>query len=91
MYIIRRIKEYWAREIARLQKLQTMFQLGMEVRNVSDGEVYTVEWVGDAAALLRRKKGGQRLVNWLSRSGSLRTAVADEWNPVVAEVVAQMT
>ena len=79
---IRRIKAYWARENARHQKLETMFQPGKEVRNVEDGEVYFVKKVDMSAALLVGKDGDRFFVDWLTPAHTIRTDVADDWEPV---------
>jgi hypothetical protein len=80
--IIRRFKAYWARETARHQKLEAMFQPGKEVRNIEDGEVYFVKKVDMSAALLVGKDGVRYFVDWLTPACTIRTEVADDWEPV---------
>lgn len=87
---IRRIKEYCAREAARNRKLETMFQPGKEVRYVEDGEVYLVKRVELCAALVVGKDGARFFVDWFTPGGTIRSEVADDWEPVLTEPDPQM-
>ncbi|KVP75452.1 hypothetical protein WJ96_07020 [Burkholderia ubonensis] len=80
---VRSIRNYFAREAARHEKLEKMFQPGKQVRSVRTGKVYLVEWVDMNAALLSRP--GQRFIlDWFTPAGTIRTEVADDWDPVAA-------
>ena len=79
--MIRCIHNYFAREAARHQKLEAMSQSGKQVRNVRTGKVYLVEWVDMNAAMV--SGGGARfIVDWFTPAGTIRTDVADDWEPV---------
>ncbi|KWA83742.1 hypothetical protein WL29_20470 [Burkholderia ubonensis] len=79
--LIRCIRNFFARETTRHQKLEAMFQSGKQVRNVRTGKVYLVEWVDMNAAMV--SGGGVRfIVDWFTPAGTIRTDVADDWDPV---------
>ncbi|KVP39599.1 hypothetical protein [Burkholderia ubonensis] len=80
---VRRIRAYFAREAARHNKLEEMFQAGKHVRSVKTGKVYEVEWVDMNAALVAGN-GQQFIVDWFTPAGTIRTEVADDWDPVAA-------
>jgi hypothetical protein len=82
---IRRIREYFAREAARHEKLESMFQQGKQVRSVSSGKVYSVVWVDLNAAMLRNVAGHDWFIlDWFTPAGTIRTTVADCWAAVAA-------
>lgn len=79
---IRRIREYSARQKARYEKLDTMFQPGRQVRSVESGRVYNVLWVDLNAAMLAGENGTRFIVDWFTPGGTIRADVADVWDPV---------
>jgi hypothetical protein len=83
--LIRRIREYFAREAARHKKLEMLFQPGNQVRSVSSGRVYSVAWVDMNAALLRSVSDTHCFIlDWFTPAGTIRTEVADCWDLVPA-------
>jgi hypothetical protein len=82
---IRRIREYFAREAARHEKIEAMFQQGNQVRSASSGKVYSVVWVDLNAAMLRNVAGSDWFIlDWFTPAGTVRTEVADRWEAVLA-------
>jgi hypothetical protein len=82
---IRRIREYFAREAARHEKLETIFQQDKHVRSAISGRVYSVVWVDLNAAMLRNVSGGDWFIlDWFTPAGTIRTEVADSWEAVAA-------
>jgi hypothetical protein len=82
---IRRIREHFAREAARHEKLEAIFQQGKQVRSVSSGRIYSVVWVDLNAAMLRNVAGSDWFIlDWFTPAGTIRSDVADCWDAVAA-------
>jgi hypothetical protein len=82
---IRRIREYFAREAARHEKLESIFQQGKQVRSAISGKVYSVVWVDLNAAMLSNVTGNDWFIlDWFTPAGTIRTNVADDWDAVAA-------
>ncbi len=82
---IGRVRAYFAREAARHEKLDTIFQQGKHVKSASSGKVYSVVWVDLNAAMLRNVAGGDWFIlDWFTPAGTIHTEVADSWEPVAA-------
>lgn len=81
---INNIRNYFAQEKARREKLELMFQEGKQVRSVATGKVYDVLCSELCYALLKGPSGKMFTVDWMTPAGTIRTEVADCWNPVIA-------
>lgn len=77
--LVRRIKDHFARERARHEKLRLLFQPGQRIRSLASGTVYVVEWVTLGGAFLRSSTGRQLLIDTWTPAGTVRTKVADSW------------
>lgn len=65
---------------ARAAKLQQMFRVKNQVRNLRNGRVFTVHEADYAGALLEDVNADEVFIlNWVSSAGRIRTEVADQW------------
>lgn len=80
----------WARDIARSEKLETLFQQGRRVQSAATGRVYRVVCSQMGFAILVGDGGRRVIVDWLTPAGTLQLEVADNWTAAdaVAPVLA---
>lgn len=83
--LIQRIKTHIQHERLRREKLKAMFQPGKQVQCAQSGEVYFVAGADSdlCFAILRDGRGHHHAVSWLTGAQTVKTQLADQWNPVV--------
>lgn len=67
------------KEKLRREKLAKLFQLGNEVRCLSNGRIYKIFEVTQGTALMSDAADNVIMASWYSSAGRLRTEVADQW------------
>lgn len=81
---IRSIRNYFAQEKARREKLELMFQEGKRVKSLLTGKVFKVVLVDLGFVLLEGPSGSQFTLDCMTPAGTVRTDIADRWDPVIA-------
>lgn len=83
--LITRIKTYLKNEQSRCTKLKAMFRPGQRVQCLSSGQIFFVAGAEPdlGFAILRDIRGNHHAVSWLSGAQTVKTHMADQWNPVL--------
>ncbi len=81
---IRNIRNYFAQEKARREKLELMFQEGKRVKSLRTGRVFKVVLTDLGFVLLEGASGIQFTLDCMTPAGTLRTDIADRWDPVIS-------